>query len=769
MTFHKASKTKPVLAIVILLLFGALAAVLYFSIKSCSGTGFFRSAKSSDANYLYQVYPASLNGTEYFLSLEGIFKTSIYERKGGITMRSGSTELRLTLHNLSNGEIVAREVIGNYHDKYSGIVGTRDSICWMYNKEDGLHGRNIPGLQITVTQEDIIAANPQLSEGLAMAQETLTNLEELFAFSREYNALMLTTVTGKKIWVDGNSFKTIEAPLAYLPNTDFNDIIAQTIEMAQHGETINISQITDQIIRATTGVGNMFSIQHMANQIVAFDSCTYTLNGNTIKTIEKTQCPQPVPVKNILQSGVQFIEPKLVGAYGNAEYRSVNPTFLDPTVSIITHSKAMGEKSELLISVVNNTSLEKQFTIASGIILSNHNSGYKTTAVFGTQDTLVIGIDNQLFCVNTTSGKLIWKKTIAQNDYHAQLLSVGEGIYNNKRYLIVTNSYFTILSKQGVFINGRTDYQQMVIDYKTGKTLKQTNITNSKPESLPYYCGNTSGKNWFYTDENGLHTRTLPDLKVDDTNFSKSLKSTNINSALVKSSGYGRVMDEKYIGFDSKKGMFYFTTENGLHYSYELSSNKITEISAPEDKLLTTFKMENTALNYYYNNFYYSAPNELILNGGNKLLVERKNNTSLLTAVSAKKAPAADSGNNPNQFIEGQFLVNGIGLNKDIYYTDDHYNPVSNNIKEPYCYILHKNKIASDAHHIISKYNYQTQQITWSFDVNALLGIDGEISRIYSRKSSLIFIFKTHPDLDDNFTCVSINTETGNMEWVYKF
>ncbi|HRF76870.1 MAG TPA: hypothetical protein PLB46_09885, partial [Chitinophagales bacterium] len=67
------------------------------------------------------------------------------------------------------------------------------------------------------------------------------------------------------------------------------------------------------------------------------------------------------------------------------------------------------------------------------------------------------------------------------------------------------------------------------------------------------------------------------------------------------------------------------------------------------------------------------------------------------------------------------------------------------------------------------KYNYTTQEAAWQFDVTALLGVEGEISRVYNRKSSLVIIFKTHPKLDDNFTCVSINTDTGNMEWVYKF
>jgi len=425
MTFYEPKKKKSMLGIVILVLFLLLVIGLFFSVKSCTKTGFLRSAKSSDANYLYQVYPASVKGAEYFISLEGVFKTSIYERKGGVTMRSGSTELRLTLHNLSNGETVARETIGNFNEAYSGIIGVKDSIFWMYNAENGIHGRNIPKLNIVITQADLINANPKLSEGLAMAQKNLSNINELYAFNRAHNALMLTTISGKNIWVDGNSFKTVDAPVAYLANNNYDDIINNAIKQAKSGQTININQITEQIIQATAGIGNVFAFNHLSNKIVAFDSCTYKLNGNTVRTIVKTDCAQK-------------------------------------------------------------------------------------------------------------------KQTINQ-----------------------------------------------------------------------------------------------------------------------------------------------------------------------------------------------SAPSI--------------------------------------QFIEGQFLINGIVLNKDINYTDEHYNPVSTSAKESFCYIWHKDKIAVDAHRIISKYNYASEKTVWQFDATSLLGIDGEITRIYTRKSSLVIIFKTHPDLDDNFTCASINTDTGKMEWVFKF
>lgn len=424
MTFHQQKRSNSRLGIIIIGIFIILAIVLFFSLNTCKKAGFMRSAKSSDANYLYQVYPSSVNGGEYFICLEGVFKTQLVETKGGVTMRSGSTEIRLSLHDLSTGELINRSVLGNYQDLNSSIIGTRDSIFWMYNSESGIHARSLFTLDEVVTQSQLIASNRQLSKGLAMAQKGLTNLSELYYYNREHNALMLTTAEGKRVWVDGTSLQTIIPSFEYEANSDYNQIIEELINNAQLGQTIEINAITDKIIHSTT-TGNTFSINHASAQVVGFDSCTYTFKGNTIKTLHKSNCPTS----------------------------------------------------------------------------------------------------------NTSESKL----------------------------------------------------------------------------------------------------------------------------------------------------------------------------------------------------------------------------------------------NNGNQFIEADFLVNGISLNKDVFYTDKKFTPVSTSNKAPIFYLWHKNKIAEDAHRIISKYDYRQEKIVWQFDATALLGVDGEIARIYTRKNALLVILKTQVGLDYNFTCVAINTDTGNKEWVYKF
>ena len=199
MTFHEPTRRGPYLAIGAVVIVAIMSVVFFFSFKECGRSGMLRSGKSSDATSLYQVFPVEMQGKNYLLSLEGVFKTRIYERSGGFTQRSGSTDVRLTLRDLSNGEQVNREVLGDYHEAFTKILGVGNDVIWMYNKKDGLHGIQLADFETKHTQDNIISGNRDLSEGIAMANDYLGNLEELYAYDKNSNSLMITTITGKRI------------------------------------------------------------------------------------------------------------------------------------------------------------------------------------------------------------------------------------------------------------------------------------------------------------------------------------------------------------------------------------------------------------------------------------------------------------------------------------------------------------------------------------------------------------------------------------------
>jgi hypothetical protein len=166
MTFYEPARKLPVAAFVVFLIVAGVGSVIFFSLKECKSSGIFRSGSSSDATELYQVFPASDNNQLTLVSVEGVYKTRLYERRGGITTRSGNTDIRISVHSLANGELLNRLVVGDYHDSYTKILGVRQNKMWLYSAKDGLHSMSVPQLEMIIEEPAIVSGNRELSEGL---------------------------------------------------------------------------------------------------------------------------------------------------------------------------------------------------------------------------------------------------------------------------------------------------------------------------------------------------------------------------------------------------------------------------------------------------------------------------------------------------------------------------------------------------------------------------------------------------------------------------
>ena len=771
MTFYEPGRKFPIAAIFILLIIGGVGGTIFFSLKECGSSGILRSGKTSDATELYQVFPVKNGNDFHLISLEGVFKTRIYERQGGITTRSGSTDVRLTIHDLKSGAELNRIVLGDYHEAYTKILGAGNNVIWLYNAKDGLHSRSTDDLKTITMQEQMIAANKDLTEGLAKADPYLGNLDELYAYDQKSNELMVTTISGKTVWINAQNFATEPAPAVETKQTDLEDMVNEIFEQAKHGVQVDINNLSSKIIEMASDMTSFSDIDHQGDRVLGFDSCEYKFEGETVRTLTRTKCPEPKKINNTEETGKTFIEPAFLSYYNTQTKQYSNPVFLGNSSFLILHAKSIGSNVDLMLSMLDAKTLKPIWTTKTGIVLNNQRSGYQVTGIFGNADTLFTCIDNFLYAFNLQNGKIIWKTTIGTNDYNEQLFFVGDAFQNSKHYFLTANNYFTVLSKEGIFIHGRTDYKLMVMDGATGKVLKKMEVTDSKPEQLPYYLGMSNGACWFYSKSLGIHTRSLPDLKPASTSFFELVKNAGINSELVVTSGYDDAVENKYIAFNEKNNSVYFTTQNGLHYQYNLISGKINEVTAPSDENYEDFMKENSHVNFYRTHLSYMYQHELYFADGRS--VETTSNNSTVTFhikenISAGKEESAQQ-LKTNQFINAKILTNGVSINGSPLVTDNNRTPLSTNAQENNLYILHKDKIAPDAHLIISKYDADNETLLWKTDVNELLLTYGEITRIYTLDNQLIFIFKTHPDLDDFFTCVSIDSKTGKANWTYKF
>ena len=770
MTFHEPTRRGPYLAIGAVVIVAIMSVVFFFSFKECGRSGILRSGKSSDATSLYQVFPVEMQGKNYLLSLEGVFKTRIYERSGGFTQRSGSTDVRLTLRDLSTGEQVNREVLGDYHEAFTKILGVGHDVIWMYNKKDGLHGIQLADFETKHTQDNIISGNRDLSEGIAMANDYLGNLEELYAYDKNSNSLMITTITGKRIFIDATNFSTVAAPNISVETRSLDDLISDITERAKMGEMPDMDAVYQEIMKSASDLTSFSDIGHTADRVMGIDSCTYSFDGKSVRTIVKSDCIIPVKKETGNNTAGKYISPVFLSEYNTELSKYINPTFLGNEKSIIFHSDKIGDKTNLIITLLNTKTLKSEYSVKTGIILNNHGSSYTITGSFNRGDTLFIGINNQLLSLDAKTGKIYWKTTISKDDYYSQLYYLGAAIQNGKTYFIAASSYFTKLSQDGFFVNGRTDYKINVIDAITGKELKKMEAIKGNSETLPYYLGMSDGKCWFYSRENSIHSRSLPDLKITDDSFSSLLKKAGVESPLVNTTRYDDAMEDKFIGMDTRHNTIYVTTQNGLHYAYNLLNKEIKEVEAPENKNYENWMSENSYVKFYRMRLQNMFQHDLLLQDGREISFEEKNSVATFKVKENKSDTEPKSTVlNSNQFIDAEFLTNGISLNNQFQFTGKGHSPLRLNNSEKSFYIWHHDKISPEAHQIITKYNYDNETINWKLDITTLLGIKAELIRIYTLNDKIYFVFKTHPDLDDNFVCVAINAETGKEDWMIKF
>ena len=183
--FLNAQKTRKGCRTIIFLLVVVIGGVVFFTLNQFKYSGILRSGKTSDATSLYQLYPINQNNQFYFVSVEGVYKTTQFEKKGGITTRSGSIDIRMSIYDLAAGELINKNVIGKYPETEIKILGFYKGNLWVYNSREGIQSLTIPELKVQKTQEELMAANTQLAPGFAMANSSFSNVDELYAYLKK--------------------------------------------------------------------------------------------------------------------------------------------------------------------------------------------------------------------------------------------------------------------------------------------------------------------------------------------------------------------------------------------------------------------------------------------------------------------------------------------------------------------------------------------------------------------------------------------------------
>ncbi|MBC8046118.1 MAG: hypothetical protein H7Y00_04935, partial [Fimbriimonadaceae bacterium] len=275
---------------------------------------------------------------------------------------------------------------------------------------------------------------------------------------------------------------------------------------------------------------------------------------------------------------------------------------------------------------------------------------------------------------------------------------------------------------------------------------------------------------WFYTDKDGIHTRSIPDLKII-TPFSTIQKNMPEQSELISISRFSDAQNNNYVTLDEKNNAIYFAAQNGLYYSVNTNTLQVNEIQIPSSALLEGCLKENSTVSFYKTHLQNMYHHDLVMQDGAIMKIEKENSIGKIMRTEKKSENEKDNVAQltSNQFIEGSILMNGISITGNTILYDPYRTPLALINKENALYLLHKDKIAPDAHVIISRYNTDEQTISWRYDVSANFSEEPELERIYTQDNKIIFIFKTSPDLDDIFTCVAIDSNSGKEIWKFIF
>ncbi|MCX6555221.1 MAG: hypothetical protein NTZ12_09460 [Candidatus Aminicenantes bacterium] len=106
---------------------------------------------------------------DILIAHESIFQALGKSSGRGFTRIYGYTETRLSAYGLENGQLLARIEFGRETKTPISFLGISGGRLWFYSLDPllGLHGRNPSTLAVTVTQKQILAAEPALQNNLA--------------------------------------------------------------------------------------------------------------------------------------------------------------------------------------------------------------------------------------------------------------------------------------------------------------------------------------------------------------------------------------------------------------------------------------------------------------------------------------------------------------------------------------------------------------------------------------------------------------------------
>jgi hypothetical protein len=163
---------------------------------------FHKNIATCNADNILKVIIYSDNATNYLISYESVFQVRSKSSGNGMTTISGINDMRISVYDLSSGELIIREKTNrNVSGEFLSILGVTNNQIWIYSEEDGLHSLNLFTLETEISQEDIISKNQDFADKFAKPAQYY-EIGNSYGFDEIHKRLLLSDNEGFKYYLN---------------------------------------------------------------------------------------------------------------------------------------------------------------------------------------------------------------------------------------------------------------------------------------------------------------------------------------------------------------------------------------------------------------------------------------------------------------------------------------------------------------------------------------------------------------------------------------
>lgn len=391
----------------------------------------------------------------YLVVKEEIFQATSKSDKGGFRQISGYVEFRISSYDINTGTLAKRIVLGEREKNYSAFLGETNGKLWYKSIDNvfGLHARDPKTLDVIVTQEKILEANPFLRNNIS--QPEWNSIARYYGFDHEKKMPMISDNSGYVYYLHPSTLQA-EKTSESIKDFDFDNSNTSSSIKIDADKSVylngsprkNINYMNRQIKEPSFLNGDFLrssnvmnsadanpdffnpykkEISAALNKIDSFKNILNELDTNVSDRFKK------IGVQNSMRNANRYIEneeDKIKRAEDNIKRYSDDKYYeiiSDGSVFLISQTDVT-DKAKIILSKVklnpSDTSAtlqwqtelqdyyrdpDKGFDKSSfEVVFSKGNPDLRTMRVLAYGDKLIFIFMLKAACIDMNSGKILW-------------------------------------------------------------------------------------------------------------------------------------------------------------------------------------------------------------------------------------------------------------------------------------------------------------------------------------------------------------------------